>query len=133
MIRTFTAILYAAAVTTSAAWACAGPDPAIAQVRVENVQSNGGQNTYHIVGTVTNEGSAGQPANTVQFVDVYVDNVKKDSLSIPPLHIAQYHTFRYKWSRSADAGKGTTTVRFEMNMVHGKDCDPANGVNSVTF
>jgi subtilase family serine protease len=112
---------------------CAGPNPAITSATVKNVTSAGQSNTYHLVGTVTNLGSSAQPKDTLQFVDIYVDEQKRDSRGIPPLAPGQSYTFGYDWARAADAGKGTTTVRFRMDMRQGSDCNPNNGTNSVTF
>jgi hypothetical protein len=133
MIRTLTTTLLAVAATTAAALACAGPDPAITSVHVQSVHQTGQINTYSIVGTVTNEGSAAQPGNVLQFVDIYVDGVKVDAVGIPPLHLAQSYNFRYNWRRSTDAGPGTTIIGFMLNVRSGLDCNPANNKNSVTF
>jgi hypothetical protein len=136
MIRILTAaallVLTLAPPPTLAA-ACAGADPAITSVVVKNVTSNGQVNQYHIVGTVTNLGAAGQPSNTLQFVDIYVDRSKRDDRGVPPLAPGQSYTFGYTWVRSMDAGNGTTTAHFRMDMRQGQDCNPANGVASVTF
>jgi hypothetical protein len=100
---------------------------------VQNVTSNGLTNQYHVVGTVTNLGSAAQASNTLQFVDIYVDRMKRDDRGIPPLAPGQSYTFGYTWVRAVNAGTGTTTTHFRMRIVQGQDCNPANGVNSVTF
>jgi CARDB len=135
MIRALTAVVFTLALAPPAALAatCAGANPAITSVVVKNVTNNGLTNTYHMVGTVSNLGSAGQPSNTLQFVDIYVDRVKHDDRGIPPLAPGQSYTFGYDWVRSVDAGPGTTTVHFRIRMVQGSDCNPANGTNSVTF
>lgn len=135
MIRVLTAIVFALALAPAAAPAatCAGANPAITSVVVKNVTSNGRVNTYHIVGTVTNLGSVGQPSNTLQFVDIYVDRMKRDDRGIPPLAPGQSYTFGYDWTRATDAGPGTTTAHFRIRMVQGGDCNPANGANFVTF
>jgi hypothetical protein len=135
MIRAITATLFAALLCPlgASAASCAGANPAITSVVVKNVSSAGQLNTYHMVGTVTNLGSAGQPSNTLQFVDIYVDGQKHNDRGIPPLAPGQSYTFGFDWSRSSDAGPGSTTVRFRIRMVQGSDCNPANGSNSVTF
>ncbi len=79
---------------------CAGPNPAITSVAVKNVTSNASTNEYHIVGTVTNLGSQAEPSNTLQFVDVYVDRMKRTDRGIPPLRPGQSYQFGYTWTRS---------------------------------
>lgn len=135
MIRALTATLFAVALTSpvASAAACNGPDPAITSVVVKNVTTSGRLNTYHIVGTVTNLGSQAQPSNALQFVDIYVDRMKRDDRGIPPLRPGQSYTFGYDWSRSTDAGNGTTTAHFQMDIRQGSDCNPNNGTASVTF
>ncbi len=135
MIRVMTATLFAVALTSSGASAagCNGPNPAITSVVVKNVTTSGQLNTYHIVGTVTNLGTQAQPSNTLQFVDIYVDRMKRDNRGIPPLRPGQSYTFGYDWSRATDAGNGTTTAHFQMDIRQGSDCNPTNGNASVTF
>ncbi|HLX26012.1 MAG TPA: CARDB domain-containing protein [Candidatus Cybelea sp.] len=135
MIRVLSALLVLLGLTPGAAVAasCAGANPAITSVTVKNVTTSGQLNTYHLAGTVTNLGSQGQPSNTLQFVDIYVDQMKKNDRGIPPLAPGQSYTFGFDWPRSSDAGSGTTTVHFRVRMVQGSDCNPANGTNSVTF
>lgn len=136
MIRFLTALsilLTAVAPATANAATCAGANPAITSVTVNNTTSTDKLNTYHIAGIVTNLGSQGQPSNTLQFVDVYSDGVKRDERGIPPLAPGQSYKFGFDWPRSTDAGAGTTTVHFRIRMVQGSDCNPSNGTNSVTF
>lgn len=135
MIRLLAALIFALALTPLAAPAasCAGPNPAITNAFVKNVTSDGRSNQYHLQGTVTNLGSHGQPSNTLQFVDIYIDRMKRDDRGIPPLASGQSYTFGYTWLRATDAGKGSTTAHFRMRMVQGSDCNPANGSYSVTF
>lgn len=135
MIRVLIVSLLALTLAPASAVAatCAGPNPAITAATVKNVTSTGQMSTYHLVGTVTNLGSSAQPKDTLQFVDVFVDEQKKDSRGIPPLAPGQSYTFGFDWPRAADAGKGTTTVHFRMDMRQGSDCNPNNGTNSVTF
>ncbi len=112
---------------------CAGPNPAITSVVVKNVTSNGSSNVYHMVGTVTNLGTQAEASNTLQFVNIYVDQMKRDDRGIPPLAPGQSYTFGYDWTRSAQAGNGTTTAHFRIEMRQGSNCNPNNGTYSVTF
>jgi hypothetical protein len=118
---------------TASAPTCAGANPAITSVAVKGVTTMGQLNTYHMVGTVTNLGNEAQPSNTLQFVDIYIDQMKRNDRGIPPLAPGQSYNFGFDWSRSSDAGPGTTTVNFRTRMVQGSDCNPSNGANSVTF
>lgn len=133
MIRTMSVVLFLLAQTAGAAVAatCAGANPAIGSVAVKSVSSDGKLNTYHIVGTVTNMGSAGQPSNTLQFVDIWQYQVKLDDKSIPPLAPGQSASFSYNWQRSTDAASGTTTLNFRIRMEQGSDCNPGNGTYSL--
>jgi subtilase family serine protease len=135
MIRVATALfcVLALAPAASAAAACAGPNPAITSVVVKNVTASGQLKTYHLAGTVTNLGSQAQPSNSLQFVDIYGDTDKHDTRGIPPLAPGQSYTFRYDWQRSADAGNGTTTLHFRIDVRQGSNCNPNNGTYSVTF
>lgn len=135
MIRALPALLFILAIAPAAAPAatCAGADPAITSVAVKNVTSDGKTNQYHIVGTVTNAGSQAQASDTRQFVDIYVNQMKRDDRGVPPLAPGQSYTFSYTWVRAVDAGTGTTTAHFQIRMAQGQDCNPANGTNSVTF
>lgn len=135
MIRILTALFAALALAPNAARAqgCAGPNPAITALAVKNVSTSGNLSTYHIGGTVTNLGTQAQPSNTLQFVDIYIDTQKRNDRGIPPLAPGQTYNFGFDWTRSSDAGAGTTIARFRMRMVQGSDCNPANGSRSINF
>ena len=135
IIRLLSVGLFLAAIVPPAAPAatCAGPNPAITSVAVKNVTSNGSVSVYHLVGTVTNLGSQGQPSDTLQFVDVYVDQVKHDDRGVPPLGPGKSYTFGYDWTRSVQAGNGTTTANFRIDVRRGSNCNPSNGTYSLTF
>jgi hypothetical protein len=134
-MRVLTAVLFILAMMPSASPAatCAGANPAITSVAVKNMTSDGKLNTYHIVGTVTNLGSQGQPANTLQFVDIFAETDKHDNRGIPPLATGQSYTFDYDWQRSVDAGNGTTVMHFQLHIRQGANCNPANGSKIITF
>jgi hypothetical protein len=135
MIRVLTAaaVILAFASTAAPAATCSGANPAITSVVVKNVTTAGQLNTYHLVGTVTNLGGQAQPSNTLQFVDIYAETEKHDNRGVPPLTPGQSYTFNYDWQRSSDAGNGTTTVHFRIQMKQGTNCNPGNGSYSVTF
>ncbi|MBV8373882.1 MAG: hypothetical protein JO302_00075 [Candidatus Eremiobacteraeota bacterium] len=134
MTRLFTALLIAAALMPApAAAACLGSNPAITHVSVINHTTSGQVSRYHLVGTVTNEGTSGQPSNTLQFVTIWHDTDKVDSRGIPPLALGASYNFSYDWLRAPDAGAGTTKLTFRMDVRSGSNCNPANGTYSVTF
>lgn len=106
---------------------CLGGNPAITHVEVQTTHTAGIANHYTFVGTVVNHGTANQPSNTLQFVDIFDGTQKIDSKSIPPLTTSGTFHFTYNWARASDAGAGTTTFTFKLRMVHGTNCNPANG------
>ncbi|MBV8531994.1 MAG: hypothetical protein JO104_11820 [Candidatus Eremiobacteraeota bacterium] len=134
MIRTLILGLFILAVSPQpAVAACAGPNPAITSVHVPYHNTKGQLNIYHIVGTVTNEGSSGQPSNVLQFVDIYQYGQKLDSRGIPPLAAGASYNFSYNWARSVEAAAGSSMMNFRMDMRSGINCNPANGTYSVMF
>jgi len=135
MIRTISIVLFLLAQTGTAAVAatCAGANPAITSVSVKSVTSDGRLNSYHIAGTVTNLGSAGQPSNTLQFVDIWQYGNKLDDKGIPPLAPGQSASFSYTWQRSAEAARGSTVLNFRIRMEQGSDCNPGNGTYNLTL
>lgn len=127
-----------AATAAGAAATCAGADPAITAVGVAGVTPAGGIDQYHIAGTVVNHGSQGQASNVLQFVDIYQNGQRLDAKSIPPLAAGQSFTFTYVALRSTDAGKGTTTLHFQLRMRQpspggSENCSTGDDTNAVTF
>jgi hypothetical protein len=140
MVRTaiLATIVFALPAPSLAAATCAGADPAIVSVVVANVTPAAGVDQYHVTGTVTNRGTAGQASNVLQFVDIYQQGVRLDAKSIPPLGPGRSATFDYVALRSTDAGKGTTTLNFRMRYRQpvppgSADCDASNDAFSLTF
>ncbi len=129
MIRTLTLGIFVLALVPVGASAqrCVGGNPAITHVAVQTTHNTGSMNQYRLVGTVQNMGTAAQPANTLQFVDIYDGSQKLDSRSIPPLSNSGTFHFTYNWSRAHEAAAGSTTFTFKMRMVHGTNCEPTNG------
>ncbi len=134
-IMTIALLLSAQTITASASTACAGADPAIASVAVKSVNSEGGLNRYELSGTVVNMGRTAQPSNTLQFVDIYKGSAKLDAKGIPPLKPGESYTFSYVSVRSRDAGTGTTTLAFRLDVRQPstQDCSTGNDRHTVTF
>ena len=94
-------------------------------------------NRYTISFTVTNRGKIKQASNVLQFVDIFQDGIKRDTRSIPPLKPRQIFSTTYVYPRSADAGRGTTTLTLRLNMRQpagtAANCSTANDSATVTF
>ena len=117
---------------------CSGSDPAIVSATVGNVTSTGGLNTYHVNVTVQNQGTVGQPNNTLQFVDMYMAKTKQklDAKGVKPLAPGQSQTVTFTYQRSTSAGSGTTLLRFALDMRQpaaggSSDCNLANDQTTV--
>lgn len=123
---------FAVSVVAPASAACAGADPAIAGATVKNVTQTHGSSRYTVAVTVTNEGSMAQAKDVLQFVDIYqVPGEKLDAKGVPPLQPGGSYTFTYDYLRSNEAGMGTTTLRFQLDMRNpsppgAQDCNAAN-------
>jgi hypothetical protein len=139
MIRFVTLALFVAAqLPIHAAAACAGADPAVTSVKVQNVSTSGSLNQYHILGTVTNLGTQGQPGNVLQSVDIFLNGQHLDTKGIPPLRPSQAYSFTYVWQRATDAGAGTTEMLFKLRLTQpsppgNEDCDASNDSFTLKF
>lgn len=140
MTRFFTLVLFVAALLPihAAAASCAGADPAITSVKVQNVSTSGSINQYHILGTVTNLGSMKQGGNVLQSVDIFRDGQHMDTRGIPPLAPGQTYSFTYIWQRASDAGQGSTAMVFKMRFTQpsppgNEDCNANNDSFTLTF
>lgn len=136
MLYAILAALVAASPMTVAQAGCSGADPALVSVAVKGVTPSGNLNNYQIDGTVTNQGAA-QSADVLQSVDIYAAKAtdKLDAKSIPPLKAGESYTFSYTSVRSKDAGNGTTTLRFVLDVHNGNgaDCNSSNDEQTLTF
>lgn len=123
------AILTLALLASSApsmAATCSSTGLTVTNVAVKGMTTTGGLNSYQISGVVTNTGSTSQSADTLQSVDIYKGTQKKDSRSIPPLKAGQSYTFTYVAQRSAQAGDGTTHLRFQLDNQNSPNASDAN-------
>jgi hypothetical protein len=116
--------------------AAACPEPAMMQAAVRSVTQNGDLNHYVVAITVTNQGGAAQPGNTLQSVAVYQDTDKVDQKGLPPLRPGQSATVTYAFDRSTLARARTTKLRFKLvfkNSVPGAvACDVPNDETSLS-
>ena len=123
---------------TLAAWAwaapagarCSGADPAITKASVVSVTPSGGLNNVKVSVTVTNLGSAKQPSNTLQSVEITQNDTKVGRKGVPPLAAGQAYTFAYVFQRSVEASPGTTPLRLQLVVTQpsNADCDASNDV-----
>lgn len=134
MIRAITLIVAAAVAFPMPAPAatCAGPDPAITAVSVKNVVTSNALNHYTIAGTVTNAGGQGQASDVIQSIQIFDGAAQIDAKGIPPLSPGHSYQFTYVWSRSADAGNGTTVFNFKLKTPD-VGCGTANQSYRLTF
>ena len=130
---------FAFATAAPASAACAGADPAIVSAVVKNVSQANGTSRYTLAVTVTNVGDAAQAGDTLQFVNIHqIPGEKLDAKGIPPLRPGQSYGFTYDVLRASDAGNGTTTMLFQLD-VHrpmppaAADCSATNDSARVTF
>ena len=124
--------------TAIGAATCSGADPALMGAAVKNITNDSGTNHYALSGTVTNRGSIKQASNVLQFVDIFIDGQKLNSIGIPPLKPGQSYTFGWTYNRSVEAGQGTTTVHFQLRSANAmpnaaQDCNAGNDGADVTF
>jgi hypothetical protein len=85
---------------SSAAWKTTNTDGSIANVQVAV--------------TVTNSGSAKEPSNTLQSVEIWQDGTKTGTKGIPPLGPGRSYTFTYTAQRNRQAPVGTTHLVFKL-------------------
>ncbi len=135
MIRFVAAAALALGLTTGGAFAatCNAAVPSIANVAVKNVTTSGGLNHYEIVGTVVNNGSAGQASNVLQSVDIFLAQQKLDTRSIPPLAAGKSFQFTYTYDRSSGAGQGTTKLTFALDPAPAGPQECGSAIETVTF
>lgn len=127
---------FSLAPTAAASAGCNASDPAIVSATVGNVTSSGGLNTYHVNVTMQNQGTVGQPNDTLQFVDMYMANQKLDAKGVKPLRPGQSQTVTFAYQRSTSAGNGTTLLHFRLDMRQptagaSSDCNLANDQTTV--
>jgi hypothetical protein len=111
--------------------ACSGPEPSIVQAAVQSMTQNGSLNHYVVAITVTNQGSARQPGNTLQSIAVYQNGDKVDQKGLQPLRPGQSQTVTYGFDRNHRSEARSTNLRFKLvfkNAVPGPvACDVPNG------
>ena len=93
---------------------CSGADPALAAVHPRLASSTPDVNRYAIDVTVANVGRLKQPANVVQSVVMYRNDVKTDAKGIPPLRPGQSYTVTFAMERASGGDVNTTDLRFTL-------------------
>jgi hypothetical protein len=131
MLRTIAATLLLCLPALTAQAACHGSDPEITAVVVKSVEPAGNTERFHLSGTVTNMGLTAQASNVLQSVDIFDADDKLDTKSIPPLKPGESFAFTYVSVRSAQAGKGTTQLGFQLDPI--STCSVGNDRYSLTF
>jgi hypothetical protein len=132
MLRvTIFALLVSSLSPAVAAASCAGADPAVLGATSTLASSSAGANHYRLSITVRNVGNRKQASNVLQFVDIYEHKVKLDAKGVPPLRVGQTYVITYDYMRATDAGDGTATFRFQLNMrqpagISSQNCSAAN-------
>ena len=78
--------------------------------------------------TVENVGTAKQPGNTLQSVEIYQSETKTGTKGIPPLRPGQSYTFVYSFARSSEAAARSTSLRlrFVVASPPGIECVTSN-------
>jgi hypothetical protein len=109
-----------------AASGCTGADPGITSAVVQSTTTNGNLNHYVIAITVQNMGTANQPSNLLQSVNVYQNGDKVDQKGLQPLRPSKSQTVTYAFERSSEARAHTTHFRFMLTTPSSSNCNPAN-------
>jgi opacity protein-like surface antigen len=107
------AVMAVCALTGPVAAQCIAPT--VAAARIGGVTRSDGLNHYRVVMNIENAHDA-QPSDTLQFVDIYHDGVKLDAIGVPPLKSSGSYSAAYTFTRSSDAGEGTTTLNLQIEM-----------------
>jgi hypothetical protein len=110
---------------------CSGSDPQIVGLSAKSEGASGSLVRFLITGSVVNRGAAAQASNLLQSVVIYDADDKLDTKSIPPLKPGQSFTFSYDSTRSAEAGAGSTILRFKLDPI--SPCSVGDDVRTVTF
>jgi len=118
-------MLAAAAAMTSAP-ACQGVDMAITAITSTSTQSTD-VTRFTLTVTVANLGTKNEPGNTLQSVEIVLDDNKNGQKGVPPLRAGQKYTFTYDVLRANDTEPGSTIVKFHIVQQSAvQDCNPAN-------
>jgi len=110
---------------------CSDSDPQIVGLTAKSEGVMGTLARFLVSGSVVNRGASAQASNLLQSVIVYDADDKLDTKSIPPLKPGESFRFSYQSTRSADAGPGSTELRFTLDPV--SPCSVGNDVRTVTF
>lgn len=106
--------------------------PTVTSANVVNVAHDGNLNHYRVAINIANTTDGTQAGNTLQFVDVFHARQKLDAIGVPPLHPGKSYQAFYTFTRSSDAGDGTTTLLLPIRMVQ-PACTAAMPARTITF
>jgi hypothetical protein len=106
---------------------CTGPDLAITSVRHSRPHLDAsGRNAYSIAVTATNVGARGQAGNSLDSIALFENGVRLDVKGLQPLPAGASQTVTFVFRRAADAGMGTSPLRFRILITQGIECDTSN-------
>ncbi len=115
--RGLISFLLALAPVAAASATCNGPHLAVSSVSLKSVGHTQYLHLYHVAATVTNVGNQMQAGDALTFLDVAQYGTRLDDRGIPPLEGGQSYTVTYTWPRSADAGRGTSPLDFNLRFI----------------
>jgi subtilase family serine protease len=126
MLALLLAPLLFGAPVMAASTSCTGADPGITKAAVQSTTTNGNLNHYVIAITVQNMGTANQPSNLLQSVNVYQNGDKVDQKGLQPLSPGKSQTVTYAFDRASEARAHTTHFRFMLTTPSGSNCSADN-------
>ncbi|MBV8082202.1 MAG: hypothetical protein JO347_10460 [Candidatus Eremiobacteraeota bacterium] len=124
------ALLLAAALSAPS---CA--NPSIVSATVKSVTTSGALKNYTVAVDVQNRGDVAQPSDLLMSVDVFQAGARVDQIGLQPLRPNQSQTVTYTFHRAAEAGDGTTDLKFmlDANGRAGNDVDCHAGSELLTL
>ena len=110
---------------------CDEADPAVTAAQLVSTSRVGGLYKYAIGSSVVNRGARAQLHTVSQRVEFYVDGTRTQVQTVPPLPVEGVYNFVFAFTRSVEAGKGTTTIEIRYrDLVKADrprdDCNPSN-------
>jgi hypothetical protein len=114
MLRSMLAsVLLVAAAAAPAAARCPA-DVAIVGASLKSIDAAGPIGKVNVAITVRNVGTARQPGNTLQSVQIFQGETKTGTKGIPPLRPGESYTFIYSFPRSVEAARHSTQLALRL-------------------